>query len=154
MTRLRSILGYTAAVLSFVVMVGAFPALEIFGEPLITATGLTVSPNYTGGEVTRTIDYGAYQMQVHRMVFDDVLIGERRTGFIQVDWSPLEGLPARIDEAVDVDGDGQADFRVEVDTLGEEATLTPHATWVLDVDWVYRLEDALALRVRLRNPHR
>jgi hypothetical protein len=134
--------------------VGVFPALEILGEPFITATGLTVSPMYTGGEVARIVDHGAYRTQVHRMVFDDVLIGERRTGFVQVDWSPLEGLPAHIDEAIDADGDGQADFHVEVDTLGEVATLTPRVPWALDVDWVYRLEDALALRVRLRNPSR
>lgn len=154
MAKLKSILGYTMAVLSFFIMVVLFPALGAFAEPLITTTGLTVSPNYTGGEVKQTIDHGVYQTQVHRMVFDDTLIGERKEGFIQVDWRPLDGLPAHIDEEIDADGDGQADFRVEVDTANKESTLTPYASWVLELEGTYKPEGLLMVRVRLRNPSR
>jgi hypothetical protein len=71
-----------------------------------------------------------------------------------VDWVPLDVLPARIDEEIDADGDGQSDFRVEVDTANKESTLTPHASWVLEPEGTYRLEDSLMIRVRLRNPSR
>jgi len=71
-----------------------------------------------------------------------------------VAWAPLDALPARIDEEIDADGDGQADFRVEVDTANKESTLTPYASWVLDLEGTYRLNDTLAVRVRLRNPSR
>ena len=77
--------------------------------------------------------------------------GERKEWFVQVDWTPLGTLPAQIDEEVDVDGDGQADFRVEWDTGSDQATLTPYASWVLGLEGTYRLEDALAVRVTLRN---
>jgi len=101
----------------------------------------------------QTIDHGTYQTQVHRMVFD-ALIGERKEGFIQVGWTPPDSLPAHIDEEIDADGDGQADFRVEVDTANKESTLTPYASWVLELEGTYRLEDSLAVRVYLRNPSR
>ena len=55
---------------------------------------------------------------------------------------------------MDADGDGQADLRVEVDTANEASTLTPYTPWVLDLEGTYRLNDTLAVRVRLRNPLR
>jgi len=88
------------------------------------------------------------------MVFDDTLIGERKEGFIQVDWTPLDALPARIDEEIDADRDGQADFRVEVDTASKEATLTPYASWVLELEGAYKPKGLLMVRVRLDNPAR
>jgi hypothetical protein len=154
MAKLQAFLGYVIAALSLLIMVVLFPSIGILAEPLITSTGLILSPTYTGGEVMQTIDRVTYQTQVHRMVFDDVLIGERRQGFIQVDWSPADDLPAHIDEEIDADGDGQADFRAEVDTARRETTLTPYAPWVLALQGTYRLEESLAIRVALRNPSR
>ncbi len=87
------------------------------------------------------------------MVFD-ALLWERSEGFIQVGWAPSNALPARIDEEIDVDGEGRADLRVEVDTANKASTLTPYASWVLDLEGTYRLNDTLAVRVRLRSPSR
>ena len=154
MAKLKPILGYTMAVLSCLISVAILPAIMFLSEPLIAVTGLTLSPNYSGGEVVQTIDHGAYQTSIHRMVFDDTLIGERKKGFIQVDWGPLNRLPAHIDEEVDADGDGQADFGVQVDTANRETTLTPYTAWVLEMEGTHRLEDALMVRVYLRNPSR
>ena len=67
---------------------------------------------------------------------------------------PPDSLPAQIDEEIDADGNGEADFRVEVDTAGKESKLTPYAPWVLQLEGTYRLEDSLAVRVFLRNPAR
>ena len=152
--KVRPILGYAMAVLSFLIMVVTFPALMFFAEPFIRATGLTLSPNWTGGEIAQTIDHGTYETQVHRRVFDDVLIGERKKGFVQVAWVPPGDLPARIDEEIDADGDGEADFRVEVDTANKQTTLTPYAPWVLELEGTYALKHALAVRVHLANPSR
>jgi len=154
MAKLESFLGYSIAVLSGLIAIITFPAIGALAEPFITTTGLTLSPNYTGGEVKQMIDHGGYRTQVHRMVFDDTLIGERKEGFIQVNWTPLGALPARIDEEIDADGDGQADFRVEVNTANKETTLTPYAAWVLGLDGTYKLEESLMIRVRLRNTSR
>jgi hypothetical protein len=149
---LKAICGYTLAVLGVpLVLIGIMSPSYGLGELFISATGLTLSPWFDGGEVVQTIDHGTYQTHVHRMVFD-ALIGERKQGFVQVDWVPLDALPARVDEEIDADGDGQADFRVEVNTANKETTLTPYASWVLELEGTYKPEGLLMVRVRLRNP--
>jgi hypothetical protein len=154
MAKLKPVLGYMLAVFSCLVAMAIGPAIGLLSEPLIKVTGLTLSPNTTGGEVKQTIAHGVYQTQVHRMVFDDTLIGERPEGFIQVNWTPLGALPAHIDEEIDANGDGQADFRVEVNTANKETALTPYAAWVLGLEGTYTPNESLMIRVRLRNPSR
>jgi hypothetical protein len=146
--------GYILALLGVpLVLFGLMGPSTGLDQALISATGLTLSPWIDGGPVVQTIDHGSYQAQVHRMVFD-ALVGERKEGFIQVDWLPPAALPARIDEEIDADGDGQPDLRVEVATESKETTLTAYAPWVLGLEGVYRLEDKLVVRVNLENPSR
>jgi hypothetical protein len=150
----KAICGYFLAVLGVpLILLGLIGPDAGLDERFISATGLTLSPWIDGGEVVQTIDHGRYQTHVHRMVFD-ALIGERKEGFVQVDWLPPYTLPALIDEEIDIDGDGQADFRVEVVTAAKEATLTPYSPLILELEGTYRLEDSLAVRVTLENPSR
>ena len=150
MSKVKTVLGYIAASLGIPIIIATSVGMPFWSELLVSATGVTISPWFTGGAVARTVDHGTYRTDIHCPVFD-ALIGERKLGFVQVDWTPLEPLPAQIDEEVDVDGDGQVDFRVEWDTGSDQATLTPYASWVLGLEETYRLEDALAIRVNLRN---
>jgi hypothetical protein len=153
MSKLKSFLGYTIAALGLPIILATFMGMSFWAETLVSVTGVTISPWYTGGRVAHTIDHGTYHTDVHPPVFD-ALIGERKEGFVQVDWAPSHALPTHIDEEIDADGDGQMDFRIEVDTENNRATLTPHATWVLELEDVYVLQDALAIRVLLENPSR
>jgi len=154
MKTVKAICGYLLAILGVpLILLGFMGPSAGLDERFISATGLTLSPWIDGGEVVQTIGHGMYRTRVHRMVFD-ALIGERREGFVQVDWLPPYALPDRIDEEIDADGDGQADFRVEVVTAIKEATLTPYAPWVLELEGTYELEDSLAVRVTLKNPSR
>ena len=153
MAKLKSVLGYTVAALSIVVMIGgslAHSPLPL-GEWLISATGLKTSANWSGGEVVQTIEHGAYQTAIHRLVFD-ALIGERKEGFVQVAWRPLAALPGRIDEEIDADRDGHLDFRIELETATRQATLTPYSANVMELKGVYHLGETLAIRVTLKNP--
>ncbi len=150
---LKPILGYAVAILSPAIVLVSFLGLGSLAEPFIELTGLKVSANFTGGEVVQTVDHGLYQAAIHRPVFD-ALIGERREGFIQIDWVPLDALPALVEEEIDADGDGEVDMRLQVDAANEEATLTAHAPWVLEVEGPYRLPEMLAVRVKLHNPNR
>lgn len=150
----KAICGYILAALGVPLVLFGFMAPDMgLDELFVSATGLTLSPWIDGGEVVQTIRHGRYQTHVHRLVFD-ALIGERKEGFVQVDWLPPYALPARIDEEIDADGDGQADFRVEVVTATKEVTLTPYAPWVLELEGIYGLEDSLVVRVTLSNPSR
>lgn len=151
---MKSILGYMAATLSLLIMlvsVLSFTAFPDTSKWFVAATGLVTSPNYSGGEVVKTIKHGAYQTEIHRPIFD-ALIGETKEGFIQVGWRPANALPPRIDEEIDFDADGQADFRVAIDTASHQATLTPASPNVLSLQGVYRIGESLAIRVKLRNP--
>ena len=71
---------------------------------------------------------------------------------MQVAWRPAETLPARIDEEIDADADGRADFRIELDMATQQASLTPYSPNVLELEGVYDLGETLAIRVRLKNP--
>ena len=152
MAKLKSVLGYTVATLSILIMIVSAMAVRALGlgAPLVSATGLKTSANWSGGEVVQTIEHGAYRTEVHRPVFD-ALIGERKEGFVQVAWRPPDALPARIDEEIDADADGRADFRIELETATRQASLTPYSAYVIDLQGVYRLPETLAIRVRLKN---
>lgn len=154
MQKLKSFLGYFAAALSLAVILVMLAALMAFSEPFLEITGLKTSPNYSGGEVVRTIEHQAYQTQIHRMVFDDTLIGERSEGFIQVNWTPRSALPDLISEDIDADSDGQADFRLEINPDTRETTVTAFSDWVLGWEGTYKPGDSLMTRVKIKNVFR
>jgi hypothetical protein len=156
MAKLKSVLGYTVAALSMPILIAALAMWTVFDTlpgQLASAAGLKTSANWTGGEVLQTLDHGTYQTEIHRPVFD-ALIGEHKEGFVQVAWRPADGLPARIDEEIDADADGQADFRIELDTVTRQASLTPHSPNVIELQGVYDLDETLAIRVKLKNPRK
>jgi hypothetical protein len=154
MNKLRSIMGYLVAALSLLIILAVLPAIMFLPQPFLTATGLKLSPNYSGGEVVQTVDHAGYKTLVHRMVFDDTLIGERKEGFIQVNWTPFESLPSIITEEIDANGDGAADFRIEVEPQTRETSLVPYSDWVLGIEGSYKPGDSLMVRVKLRNINR
>jgi hypothetical protein len=154
MAKLKSILGYSAAALSLLIaLVTMYAYVSDWGSTFADLTGLVFAPTYSGGEVARTVNHGAYQTEIHRPVFD-ALIGETKEGFIQVAWRHADALPARIEEEIDTGGDGQADFRIALDTATRQAVLTPYSPKVIELKGVYRLGETLAIRVRLKNPRK
>lgn len=153
MDKLRTILGYLVAALGVPLLLATFVGMNVWAPALVSATGVTVSPWFTGDTVARTIHHGDYRTEIHKPVFQ-ALIGERKEGFVQVDWTPTGLLPQQIDEEIDYDGDGQPDFRVVLDPQAVQATLTPLTPAVLGLEGTYRLDTALAIRVQLKNPRR
>jgi len=116
MSRVKIYMAYGWAVAATPLLLATFMGMPPLARNLVVFTGLHVHPLYTGGEVVQTIGHGAYQTWIHRPVFDG-LIGERKHGYVQVKWQPIDGnLPDVIDEPIDVDADGTADFKVHLDT--------------------------------------
>jgi len=150
MKKLQATLGHTWAILAIPLALATLLGMSFWSQRLVAVTGLTVSPWLTGGPVVRTIEHDGYRTAIHRPVFDG-LIGQTREGFVQIAWSARQGLPPRIDEEIDLDGDGQADVRVELDTTSGRAVVTPYAGQVLGLEGAYQLEDSWVVRVRLRN---
>ena len=148
MDRLKSVLGYTAAVIAFFVVLATFLGSNYFSYKLVSVTGMKVSPRFTGGEVVRTIDHNTYKTLIHRPVFDG-LIGERNDGFIQINWDPLEGLPPVIEEKIDYNGDKVEDFLIRFETQTAKATLTAYNPSVKGIENTYILKNGRAARILL-----
>jgi hypothetical protein len=151
MSRLKSALALALAALATPVVLATFMGIGSWSKALAEATGVVISPWYTGGEVARTVPHDGYRALVRRPVFDG-LIGPRAEGFVQVEWSPGEGmaLPAALREEVDAEGDGRIDFVVVLNTAANRATVQALSGTVLGLERVYDLGAERAVRVRLR----
>ncbi len=150
MSKLKTFLGYVLAALGLPIILATFMGQGFWMKSLVSATGLRVSPWYTGDGVARIVAHGSYETRIHKPVFQ-ALIGERPEGFVQVDWAAAGNVPAQVAEDIDYNGDGQADFRVELDTTTQQAKLTPYTPQVIGLQGTYRLKDAWAVRVNLKN---
>jgi hypothetical protein len=149
MSKIKGILGYIWAFPALFIVIAAFVGNNYLSEKLAAATGITVSPWFTGGEIVSTIDHGTYKTYIHRPVFD-ALIGERKEGFIQLNWEPLAGLPPVIRETIDYNDDNREDFLVTLDTITGDTTLAACNTTVLSIAKSYRLKKGWAVRVLLQ----
>ena len=149
MNRLRSVMGYTWSGLAVLVVLVALIGNGYLSRRLAAATGMTVSPWITGGEIAKTSDHGTYRAVVHRPVFDG-LVGERSEGFVQVDWEPGSEPPPVVEERVDFRRERGIDFLLRLDTHAGTATVRDLAGTVIGIDHVYRVDKGWAIRIALR----
>jgi len=149
MGRLKSFFGYTTAALAFFVILATFLGLNFFSSKLVSATGIKVSPRFTGGEVIKTIYHNAYKTMIHRPVFDG-LIGERKTGFIQINWEPLNDWPEVIEETIDYTGDNVEDFFIKIETKTGNTIITSKNPQVVGIEKTYVLKSGCAVRILLK----
>ncbi|OPY77719.1 MAG: hypothetical protein A4E64_01012 [Syntrophorhabdus sp. PtaU1.Bin058] len=149
MPKIRSIAGYMWAGAAIIIVLATFFGSGFFSRTLVAASGVKISPLYSGGEVMRSVDHGSYKALIHRPVFD-ALIGESKEGFVQVNWEPLAGLPPVIEEPVDYNGDGKEDFSIRIDTKTGKATLTRINPLVLSVINTVKLDNGWVVRVQLK----
>lgn len=150
MKRLQSILGYIIALLMVPLVMAIFGGEEVWKTKLVQATGLTVTPWFTGGPIERVVPKEGYQIQVHRRVVDG-LFRPRRRGFVQVDWRSYEKLPMVVNDPIDLDNDQKIDLWVHGDTRKETVRITVLNPDVLGVREVLKLKDAWAVRINIRN---
>jgi len=149
MKHLKSILGYTVAVITIFVALAAFMGNTDLSKVLISKTGLSIAPIYTGGEIVKTIDHDGYQTDIHQAVFPG-LISEGKEGFLQIDWIKKTKIPEEIVEDIDFDSDKQIDFMVNYDTVNNEASIKTNNPRVIDVSGVYRRKNGFTIRVSLK----
>lgn len=146
--KLKAVLGYVMAAAAFIIVIITFVGNDALSRIFARATGITVSPRYSGGEVIKTIDHGAYRSLIHRPVFDG-LFSDRASGFIQINWYGQPPWPRKIEEAVDYDSDGTVDFTVTLDTQNLAADLSMQNPLVTGVQQTYRLDRGFAVRIAL-----
>jgi hypothetical protein len=152
MKRLKSLLGYIWAAAAIVIALATFLGQNYFSRTLASATGVTVNPRYSGGEIIKTVDHGNYTTAIHRPVFD-ALIGQTKEGFIQINWEQAAGLPPVIKEGFDYNSDGKEDFIITLNTSTGEATLAKNNPNVLGIEKSYHLRNGWAIRVLLQREY-
>lgn len=150
MKKLKAFLGYFAAALMVPLALFTFMGLGPVSEAIVNVTGVQISPWFTGGEVVRTVSHPPYETLIHRPVFD-ALIGETREGFVQIVWTPLESLPEKVEEIIDYDNDGQADFAVTLHPASKTAEWQPLTSQSYGMDGPYAIGDGMGVRIKLRN---
>ncbi len=149
MKQVLKIAGYTWAGACLAVVLAMFIGNDFFGRTFASTTGITVSPRFSGGEIVRSVDHGAYKTVIHRPVFDG-LLGERQEGFIQVEWQPVTAFPPVIEEGIDVTADGKEDFTLRLDTVAGTGVLTPRHLSVIALEMLVRVNQGWLARVQLR----
>jgi len=151
MTAIKSFFGYSISFLAIPLVMAVFIGLGSWSALLINGTGVKISPWFSGGDVARIVDHGAYVTRIYHPVFSGIL-GQRRVGFVQVDWSKKASVPAQIDERVGFSMDGTPGFRIQWNTLTDAITLTSVNPAVIGLRSHDTLSDRLVVRVDLRNP--
>jgi hypothetical protein len=111
--KLRPILGYTAAGATVLAaLLTPFLLMGFFIHGL-AALPLHLDEVYSGGDKARTVQMGAYSIDIHRPVRPHFLQSEKP--FVQLDWTPACALPPHVSDMVDIDGRGQPDVLVSFD---------------------------------------
>lgn len=115
-TRILTVLAYSGAALTLLAaLLTPFLLMGLFTKAVAHA-GLHVDPIYSGGTVARTLAHtsahGNYQVAVYQVVHPRALQGGQ--SFVQVTFHPASALDPQLSEAVDLDGDGQPDVRVDL----------------------------------------
>lgn len=149
MKRALKIAGYAWAVACVVIVIATFVGNSYFSGKLASATGITVSPWFSGGEIVRSIDHGMYRTVIRRPVFDG-LIGESKEGFIQIEWQPVTVLPPVIEDGIDFTGDGKEDFAFRLDTAAGTGALTPRNPSVIAIQTLVKVNQGWVARIQLR----
>lgn len=159
--KLRAQLGYAGAVLT---MVAALLApFVLYGSIAkgVASLGLHVDEVYSGGPKIRSIQQGAYAIDVHRTVSPHML--QREKPFVQLDWTPVSALPSHVTDEVDVDGDGKPDvlvsfnvssdpnaqLRVDVEPLSPRFEAVKNAGKERYSRLIVRVDDSILVRIPL-----
>ena len=149
MKRALKIAGYAWAATCVVIVLATFAGNDYFSGKLASATGIIVSPRFSGGEIVRSIDHGTYRTVIRRPVFDG-LIGERKEGFIQIEWQPVTALPPVIEDGIDYTGDGKEDFSFRLDTAAGAGALTSRNPSVIAIQTLVKVNQGWVARIQLR----
>lgn len=148
MRKFKNAAGYAWAATALLILLGGLSNMDNIARAMIAA-GITVSPLFSGGEVTRMTDRDGYRNFQYRPVFD-ALIGETREGFIQLEWQG--SLPAVLQETVPLYNDAASGFTVRLSTAVPAAELTAPGKLATGIRECVKTEQGIIVRVTLRNP--
>ena len=111
MKKIKIVAGIFWAILCLLLILVLFPGLNNFSSGISRLPFMKINPNLTGGEAAEQIVMKSCTLVVRKPVFDG-LIGERKQGFVQIDWRG--NLPEIVSDTIDYDLDKKPDFVIRI----------------------------------------
>jgi len=146
MKTFKIIAGLAWAFLCIILIIVLFPALNPLANNVSKYPFMKINPRYSGGEIVKELSKNNYTISIHRTVFDG-LIGNRKNGFVQIDWRGK--LPQLISDTIDFDNDNIKDFVVGIDTSNAKSSITALNPKVCDIEISTKTSFGWAIRVGL-----
>lgn len=109
MKKIKLIAGISWALACLILILVLFPGLNSFSESASKLPFMKINRNYSGGEVVKQLISDGCTLNVRKPVFDG-LFGEKKNGFVQIDWHG--NIPEIIIDTIDFNFDGIPDFSV------------------------------------------
>jgi hypothetical protein len=69
---------------------------------------------------------------------------------VQINWESSAGLPEKVQEKIDYNGDGKNDFFIDIDTKTGTVNLAPYSPSIGSIEHIYKLKKGWAVRVHLK----
>ena len=144
MKKIKIIAGISWAFIGLIVIIILFPGLNSLSGSVARLPFMKINPNYTGGEIAQRMITEKCTLDIRKPVFDG-LLGERKKGFVQVDWRG--NLPGIIEDTIDFNFDSIPDFAISIDLNGSKTSLNPMNSKVNDISISTPVSYGWAVRV-------
>jgi hypothetical protein len=122
MKKIKIIAGIFWAFAGLILIIIMFPMLNNLSGAVSRMPFMKINPRYTGGEVAYQLSENSCTLDVRKPVFNG-FFGERKSGFVQLDWRGT--IPETINDTIDYDRDGRMDFFLSVDRKNQKTELHP-----------------------------
>lgn len=111
MNKIKMTAGMIWALVCLFLMIILYFSLGNFATGVSKLPFMKLNPNTSGGEIAQQIAMDNCTLMIRKPVFDG-FIGERKKGFVQIDWRG--DIPGTIYDSIDYDMDNSSDFVIEI----------------------------------------
>lgn len=146
MKKVKIIAGIAWAFICLIIMIGFFPGYNALAGAFAKLPFMKINPTMSGGEVATSIISECCTLDVRKPVFDG-LTGQRKNGFVQIDWRG--NIPEEIVDTIDYDSDNVSDFALRIDCRNSETELEAFSSKVRDLGVSTATSYGWAVRVNL-----
>lgn len=146
MKKLLIIIAYIWAFACVLLIPLTFMGNANFAKQLAKLPFMKINPVFSGGEVARSFENNGLKVVIYKPVFA-ALIGESKSGFVQIKFSDDNQLPKLISQEIDYNNDGKTDFNININTVTGETKLEPlngnvksmAVSAKVKMDWIIRI---------------
>jgi len=111
MNKIKITAGIIWALVCLLLMIILYFGLGNFATGVSKLPFMKLNPNTSGGEIAQQISMDNCTLMIRKPVFDG-FIGERKIGFVQIEWKG--DLPGTINDTIDYNMDNSPDFVIGI----------------------------------------